>query len=127
MIERAKSDQLVMIEVVDEGGGSTRGGIRRSRHTNRIHATPQWNHSNSFVLTNGESIANIGSAGLQSNQSAAHSGCVLSSICSEILKFFSVHDRVARASIASGDRRAFGRRVMIVTRVHSFLDGDIRA
>jgi hypothetical protein len=50
-MERAKSGQVQMvIEVVDEGGDPSRGaGDRRSRGTVRIHATPQWNHSNSFV------------------------------------------------------------------------------
>jgi hypothetical protein len=50
-MERAKSGQVQMvIEVVDEGGDPSRGaGDRRSRRTVRIHATPQWNHSNSFV------------------------------------------------------------------------------
>ena len=62
MLKRAKSDMVtVVIDCVDEGGDPTRGekAHRRRRGTVRIHATPQLNHSDPFVHTNVELIANI--------------------------------------------------------------------
>lgn len=58
MIKRAKSGQVkLVLEIVDGGGDSTRGagGDRRSRNTDRIHATPQLNHRHPY----GAVLANI--------------------------------------------------------------------